>query len=132
MFLVGQRVNRRNPTVFGKLLNIRLSKGSYHCAMNHPAQDPSGIDDRFSSAQLNVVLRKKDDASSQFTNANFKTDSRSGRRFTENQGPCLPGRRTGSDVLPRSALNWLDESSKVVKCSAVCASIERKCFIGGG
>src|SRR5260370_1036768 len=91
MFLIGQRVNCRNPAVFGKPLNIILSKGSYHRAVNHAPQDSGSIDDRFSSAQLQVVLRKKYDASPQFTNAYFKTHSRSGRRFTEDQCPGLPG-----------------------------------------
>src|SRR5271166_6136645 len=91
MFLVGQRVNGRNPAVFGKHLNIILSKGSYHCPVNHPLKDPGSVDDRFSSAQLYVVLRKKYDASPQFTNSYFKTHSCSGRRFTEDHCPSLPG-----------------------------------------
>src|SRR5271165_7226198 len=93
MFLIGQRINGRNPAIFGKHLNIILSKGSYHRAMNHPTKDAGRIDDRFSSAQLYVVLRKKYDAPPKFTNAYFKTHSRSGRRFTEDHGPSLPGKR---------------------------------------
>src|ERR1700722_6344780 len=40
---------------------------------------------------------------------------------------CPP--RSGSDALPRFALNWIDASSKAVNCSAVWDLIERKCFI---
>ena len=93
MFLVGQCVDRRNLTILRKLLDIGLSKSADHRAMNHPAKDPSRIDDRFASAELNVALRKEDDASSQFTNPNFKTDSCPGGRFAEKQSPSLPVQR---------------------------------------
>ena len=93
MLLVGQSVDSRNLTVLRELLDIGLSKRAYHRAMNHPAKDPGRIDDRFASAELNVALRKEDDASSQFANTNFKTDSGSGRWFTEKQGPGLPIQR---------------------------------------
>src|ERR1700677_1058651 len=40
---------------------------------------------------------------------------------------CPP--RSGSDGLPRFALNRIDDSSKAINSSAVCDSIERNCFI---
>ena len=93
VLLVGQRIDRGQPTVIGELLDIFLIKSTDNDSMNHATEHASGVLDWFSTPNLNVVGVQKERSGAELIKPDFKTDAGSGRRLCENHRPCLAKQR---------------------------------------
>src|SRR5664280_2198765 len=86
---VGQRIDHGNAAVPRQLLHIAVGIGSNHQAVDKARQDARRVGDRFTAAEMQVVLVQEERMTPQFMNADFERDAGARAGLGEDQRPSL-------------------------------------------
>lgn len=89
MLLVGEGVDGGNLAVFREINDIALGKGTDDGAVDHAAEDASGVLDRFAATELDVVGGKEKDVTAEFADADLEADAGAGGGLGEHEGPAF-------------------------------------------
>jgi len=80
---VGQAIDDGHPRMGGKALQPRLFKGADHHHIDHARNDPCGVLDGFSAAQLRIARGQVDDRTAHLVHPRLERHAGAGAGFLE-------------------------------------------------
>ncbi len=95
VFVIGEGVDGGDAGVMGEVDDVLLGEGADDGAVDHPAEDASGVFDGFTTAELDIGPGEEHGGAAEFADADFEADAGAGGGLGEDEGPLLTGEDLG-------------------------------------